>query len=102
MDSERLLELVERVEKAGSARYALDCEIAAALDIECRAAPKCYTSSVDDALTLIPEGAGWDVGKPRKSFYVARCGLKLSKAATPALALTAAALRARASMESSQ
>jgi hypothetical protein len=50
-----------------------------------------YTASVDAAVTLVPEGCGWMV-----MGNAAKVKRWPSRAATPALALCAAALRARA------
>jgi hypothetical protein len=143
MSNATLLELADRVEKASEGHCYLDAEIEATLKLypksypwianftDCRAiqgrvqvfndkgessanwAPPSYTSSLDAAMTLVPEGLDWRVElcadircglgaavyKPgaAKSFP----GVTLYSAATPALALTAAALRARAQQESS-
>jgi len=49
-----------------------------------------YTASIDAALTLVPEGCGFVVmGK------AAKIGRKIATAATPALAICIAALRAK-------
>ncbi len=63
-----------------------------------------YTASLDAAIRLVPDGHGWEAGdggyaravcsKPTKSFWSRNC-------ATTALALTAACLRARASLTDS-
>jgi hypothetical protein len=64
-----------------------------------------YTASIDAALQLVPEGQDAIVrrfpdGRGGAHVYPAmRATLPSLKAATPALALTAAALRARASQE---
>ena len=64
-----------------------------------------YTASLDAAMTLVPEGHTWsaDLNLGKKAFAWCYDDKMLSgrpcKAATPALALTAAALRARAMME---
>jgi hypothetical protein len=50
-----------------------------------------YTASLDAAVTLVPDGCGWMVMK-----NVAKVGRWPKRGATPALALCAAALRARA------
>ncbi len=95
-------------------------------DIERTAAPPPYTGSLDAALMLVPAGWGWDVGDvhpPSEEYndggrpwceiwirngYGRECLPGMNKtpsgrhhlnAATPALALTAAALRARARAE---
>jgi hypothetical protein len=85
----------------------------------CIAAPR-YTASLDAAMALVPEGCLWGVKalwadadaigggmvyRGSVDRYVTGEGLHwkdghLALAATPALALTAAALRARAAMES--
>lgn len=102
MSADDLLRLAERVEAAEGPDRELDREICLALRsgrwISPGAVPA-YTSSLDAAMTLVPEGCGiaifWfsldriaeaQVGGDRKM-----------KGATTALALTAAALRARAS-----
>lgn len=54
-----------------------------------------FTSSVDDAIGLIPEGRGWNLQGNTSIFYATVFG-KAGQACTPALALCAAALRARA------
>lgn len=60
-----------------------------------------YTASVDAAMTLIPEGYDWAVFHTNSGLTVhAWCGSRDDVFAnTPALALTAAALRARAERE---
>lgn len=58
--------------------------------------PAVYTRSLDAALTLVPKGWEWEVYGHGLA-VLRRIGRhKGSSAATPALALTAAALRARA------
>lgn len=52
-----------------------------------------FTASLDAAVTLVPEGCGWMVMK-----NVAKVARWPKRGATPALALCAAALRARAAM----
>jgi len=64
-----------------------------------------YTASIDAAMTLVPEGLGWRLNVfskervahifPDNEDYTGPC-LAFSRAASPALALTAAALRALA------
>lgn len=116
-----LLELAERCEKAEGPDRELDAGIALAIGwrdcIPCAFngvkhrmggilnAPA-YTASLDAAMTLVPEGYHWQAGVGIETEYGHRdkayawcsqedCG-ELSVAATPALALCAAALRARA------
>ncbi len=71
-----------------------------------------YTASLDAAKTLVPEGFGWTVGDKSPWPSIAWCEIEglpwkagygwavdrrlMVEAATPALALTAASLRARA------
>ena len=73
-----------------------------------------YTASLDAAMTLVPEGWGWLVSQPNEKAIASGLLKKDTPvmgevqygydqrytvaAATPALALTAAALRARAAM----
>jgi len=72
-----------------------------ALGIDGMDIPHAYTASLDAALSLVPSGIDWSLtgeGNPKSYF----CGLwkyagefdAVTKADTPALALTAAALRA--------
>ena len=64
-----------------------------------------YTASIDAALTLVPDGARWCVGRyvvpdgEEASEYAARVdGPRFYDAASPAIALCIAALKARASL----
>jgi len=64
-----------------------------------------YTASLDAAMSLVPEGAWWWVeAQPlHRSRFLAGCGNEqIHSGATPALALTAAALRAIAETEGQQ
>lgn len=121
-----LLALAERVEKASGPDRELDADIAKAVGVpatlvighEClgnlrsvpQNAPR-YTASLDAALTLVPkrwrtESIGenpqiagrWTVWL-RHRLDDPRHGVAVGDAATPALALCAAALRARAAQE---
>lgn len=135
--SSDLIALAERVEKAERPSREMDAEIAAALDLRpnwARDDPRslivanrygigllslgvggpgitaaCYTSSVDSAAQLAPEGWCWSAGDdyydptpgwarvfPRVGGQILGTGNRYS--ATPALALCAAVLRARAAM----
>src|SRR5512139_396667 len=59
-----------------------------------------YTTSVDAALKLVPEGSGWCVAHPIDAPGLAYCDPYITtKATTPALAMCAAALRARATFK---
>lgn len=67
---------------------------------------RAWTASIDAAMTLVPEGAVWLRKSPETmSIYTPPKDEKVwaahidAKGATPALALTSAALRARASQE---
>lgn len=55
-----------------------------------------YTASIDAALTLVPEGARWDVQRDRTAAFASIDGVTTGRCATPAIALCIAALRARA------
>jgi len=115
-----LLELAERVEKAEGPDEDLDQAIGTLLwqdqtDEEPRNVFDCYqryTASLDAAMTLVPEGAAWTAQQGMDPDRTAFGAVTLPSpapdipppdfqvfAATPALALTAAALRARAAME---
>lgn len=92
--------LAARVEAAVHPSYVLDQDIADAVGYPPRARLPSYTASIDAAVTLVPSGYDWCVFAdgfagvgPRVADEVpdaSKCG------ATPALALCAAALRARA------
>ncbi len=115
-----LIALAERVEQASEASRPLDADVALTqgwhelpgdnwIGPLGQIAVPAYTASLDAAMTLVPEGCGFlltatsherwaqivresklDDGTPLIG------GMASSKAATPALALTAACLRARA------
>jgi hypothetical protein len=99
--SERLLALLESADRGSSE---LDAQVAAAIgwrqmpDIApCEPPP--YSQSLDAALSLVPEWCAWSVGCEIDFTPTARVfGHDIHKedfAATPALALCLAALRAR-------
>jgi len=111
-DPATLLALADRCEQAAGSDRELDAEIAVALfggnviyDLKIKQWRRIkitsawrmdhplppYTTSLDAALTLVPEGCGWMVMSS-----AAKVGVWPSHGATPALALCAAALRARA------
>jgi hypothetical protein len=111
MNAEKLLGLAERCEKAGGPDLLLDGDIHEALGFSRYRKPIAYTASLDAAMTLVPEdadaggerfrlehwnGSGVHAAHVRASAWVA--GAARVYAATPALALTAAALRARAAI----
>lgn len=86
------MELIELLEKATGPAFALDMAIARAVNPQAtnHTAPPAYSASIDAALTLVPEGCGFVVmGK------AAKIGRKIATAATPALAICIAALRAK-------
>lgn len=106
-----LAALIQRVEAAEGPSRELDHAISMALSpcnamMDARACPR-YTASLDAAASLVPDGAFWIVS--RSSYETRRyveiptaaavVGSIRSDAATPALALCAAALRARQAME---
>ena len=120
-----LQSLIERLEKAEGPRYELDVAIFEALgarrsripdEIGCpvwiyhgqtRSAPPPYTASLDAAVGLVRDGAGWTVSNlavplddGRK--HGATCDGQAAHflGATPAIALCIAALKAQASEES--
>jgi hypothetical protein len=123
MDRGELLALAERCEAATGPDRELDGDIFCALGhapfIEgayCAYRSPAYTASLDAAMTLVPEGWRWMAGHREFSHargYVENGGPAFvgvgtrrnpnrlwfeTTAATPALALTAAALRARAAL----
>lgn len=95
------MSLIERLEAASGAAFALDAAIARASGYASWP-PRAYTASLDAALTLVPEGHKWVLHSDGCA------GVKLCDmgddddlptgedwAATPALALCIAALKAR-------
>lgn len=108
-----LIALAERCEEATGATRELDAMIHWAINdgvaVGYAAYAPAYTASLDAAMTLVPEGAAWSIGceddaqtdwladltcfsedPDDYSLYI--------RAATPAVALCAAALRARAAI----
>ncbi len=95
-DPATLLALAERCEQAAGPDAGLDLAIWTTLLDTPGFQPLSpwrtdYTVSLDAAVTLVPEGCGWMV-----MGNAAKVGRLPSRAATAALALCAAALRARA------
>jgi hypothetical protein len=114
-DPTTLLALAERCEQAAGPDRELDAEIALAIGYTREKKgreriawwrnpkgqqigydgwhnfPPSFTASLDAAVTLVPEGCGWMVMN-----NAAKVGRWPSRGATPALALCAAALRAKA------
>ena len=61
MNREELLKLADRCEQADGPSYALECDIAKALNpnFTRMTVPKNYTTSIDAAMQLVPEGMIW-------------------------------------------
>lgn len=100
-----MADLIERLEKATEPEWELDAAIARLDDIR-EAFGDCaddevppYTSSIDAALTLVPEGCKWlvqDLGIGFEACTYPRKGVPCAaKGAAPAIALCIAALKAR-------
>jgi hypothetical protein len=95
-------DLIEKLEKATGPDRGLEYEMFAKLvepilDHD----PPYYTASIDDALTLVPEGAQWVVMSKGKtgSPPSAVVGARHDNGATSAIALCIAALKARIAVE---
>jgi hypothetical protein len=89
-------DLIAKLEAAAEGSIELDQAIGAALDLWPIDA---YTRSLDDALTLVPEGWAWKTWAVNVEGEM-ECGAAVNferkaHAPTPALALCIAALRAR-------
>ena len=109
-----LVELADRVSALGGPDREVDFEIeklvrprAYMLDGPARQDPA-YTASLDAAMTLVPDGWEWQMEAEETEMFfppspwtyrVEMGNLIKVEAATPALALTAAALRARATLQ---
>jgi len=106
--SDKLMELARRVEKMSGPSLLIEQEIADAVGHNPRARLPNYTASLDASLTLVPDKWFWRVG--HSTLYAGWAHLNRlhpdscnredehsAQAATPALALCAAALRALAS-----
>lgn len=66
-------------------------------------APPAYTASLDAAMLLVPEGWYWSIKQyPRVGCVADIGGIHAGKSHTPALALVAVSLRARAAMEAGE
>jgi hypothetical protein len=110
-----LLTLAERCERAAGPDRELDVDIAEQVSLWTQqlTAPD-FTTSLDAAMTLVPEGLEWGAGTYGNpdtegpwawcatQQQSAECEFGYSRGATPALALCAAALRARAAMGDAQ
>jgi len=115
MDSDKFMRLANRVEAATGPDRELDAEIAPVagfrvvdeghpLGMQCYDSEHrsvrlpAYTRSIDDAMALVPDGCAIEfcITLRTHAAVFIREEWQMSNAATPALALTAAALRARA------
>jgi hypothetical protein len=118
-DAAGLRALAERVEGAEGADRYLDADVFAALHPDMRRCPRdprafisddeewlktppFYTASLDAAASLVPAGWAWCVHDVGIASLMRAPTVVKAQAATPALALTAAALRARAAMMEAQ
>lgn len=102
MNANELTKLAERVEAMGDFDYRLEDEVKIAFYHLTGSNPGPVLRSLDAAMTLVPEGAQWRLDTMTGNAFCYRPfgGLDArGTATTPALALTAAALRARAAME---
>lgn len=100
VDRAVLLDLAKRCEEADKGGTMLEMQIATATGRP----DYSYTRSLDAAMTLLPDGNFWQAGTVDRAWATVwarneRVNKHGSSAATPALALTAAALRALAAME---
>jgi hypothetical protein len=107
-DRPTLLALAERCEQAVGPDRELDFAIAAGVgwpdSPNLHQHARRYTESIDAAVTLVPEGRGYELRQGNSGARRALCRMWDGRgiwtdgtvAATPALALCAAALRARA------
>ena len=102
-----LLELAERCEQATGPDLELEMAISRVRDAAGKVLPQLdYTRSIDAAMTLVPEDFDWRLGRTNSGLTIhAEVGGQAEEdmrfGATPALALCAAALRARAATPSS-
>ena len=106
MTREELNKLAERVEGLTGPCFGTECEIERLVSPHWtgEGAPKAYTASLDAALSLVPEGWNWGVWmrhdwakqNAQVWHWERKASTKHGDAATPALALTVASLRARA------
>jgi hypothetical protein len=112
MSTTTLIEVAERCEAASGPDRLLDLDIASTLKIsalyrragQVTATWPDYTASLDAAMTLVPEGWAFGIGRGTDrsdtegwAWISPTDEGEIWTAATPALALTAACLRARAS-----
>ena len=96
--AQKLDALVAELEKATEGSREFDAAIYIKLQAPLGLIPH-YTTSLDAALTLVPEGMAWTIlsgALHAACVGDASTGNPVTKAATPALALCIAALKARA------
>lgn len=99
-----LIELAERVEKASGPAFVLDRAISDAMGHGDQLV-RPYSASLDAAMALVPEGLAFELTTTGFKPGATVCGSSIfdthegAYAATPTLALCAAALRARAQQE---
>jgi hypothetical protein len=105
-EAEKLVELAERCEQETGPDRELDRIIRDAMFQPCMNNGADYTASLDAAMTLVPGGASIDLRTAQtRAGAVAMVHPPqmrptiICRAATPALALCAAALRARAALQ---
>jgi len=107
-----LEELAERVEKAPDGDRGLDADIALSqgwnelpgdnwVGPHGQICVPAYTASLDAAMTLVPEDSRNDWSLIGGRYWQAEVGDEMADAATPALALCAAALKVRAILKGS-
>lgn len=105
------MKLADKIEQAEGPSFALEQEIFRFMNPQAtdQSVPPNYTASLDAAMTLVPEGCGFLLtathmehwasivveGKLMDGTLTTGPSLASSRAATPALALVAAALRAK-------
>lgn len=96
--AKRLVELAERCEAATEGDVSLSYAIWQAVvgPTAPHSAQPDYTESLDAAVALVPEVPDWFCGRAHEKPFAHIDGTEVRYAATPALALCAAALRARA------
>jgi hypothetical protein len=103
-------ELIERLSKATGPDHAIDIEIARMRGVTVMMQNDDgngshedtyweYTKSIDDALTLVPEGMKWSCGTWSNNFATcgddSRSGQNIDNQPSPAIALCIAALKAQ-------
>lgn len=97
-------DLIARIEAATGPDREIDMGILTMLGHAYLGGPPRYSDSLDAALSLVPEGASFNLarelrGRAWAAVYVPGVTTNALSACTPALALCAAALRARLAMQ---